>query len=1274
MNKTYKVARSLSRGVVVTSEKASSRQGKVLKTVAAAVLSALVAGTAMAAEWPYVDAEITISNTNFTIQGSTKQTHLADNPNNVTYACGAEKCAWQNGTNILVDGTQIRLNNGTVIFNNNVDDQAQGQNAKHAILGSGTIQVVSKAYLDANSESLGKDGDIVVQFVADNESSAAGGRQGIIGGSETQTYDFTLGAKGNGQDQAVHKVELNVGKNADAYINVRGGALILENVVIKNDGGYLELAAQTTNDKEILVQSDIGQEASGGQTVFGSKTRINGANVTADKIVLAQSGATKDDLKAYSKVFSFDPPVSGHGTNDRNVTVENGGLLEATTQLDIASGRTLTINPANYPQQGNKAGQLKVNTLNVSGTVQMQGTADIQVVNAKSGSRVSLTGHSTIGKAVVENAGTLTLGGNVELKELSVTGTSSGNGTVNLAAGTIRTSSDQLFKPVTDKNGIEAIGGLKDGVSNTSGAFLTLRLTDAAFNYTVAQLQAVANGTSGAHVQFENGLLIAGDGKETFANGASIGYTGKSALIEATSSSAVEKALSLPMTFGSLEIKDSSSGASTKFTGLTFNAASGSSGMLTLRGDADGKVFYLPKAVDASGAEAVMPVVLNVDTVFGDEAAAVTDKAVVDGRVTANKSVKIAKNGDFTFAEDLTLGGADASGDLTVEGRFAGKNIIASASGAGTRISGGVVVLDGTTPQAGAVKAQVSTGKAVIGSRQLESGEVQGGLLVLGSASEADAAAYQKAHSRDNTLWIGQAVTLKDQVFFGAAMTNKNNLSGVNTAVIDLAQVARSGYQASAQNAVVNSDAGLTRPTANKLVLANLRNIAAGSRVYDEAKSLYYLNTGVDVAAAGTNPGTVDFGTTLYLDDSAVADGKVYFRKNNLKLDQLKALGLNSVGEIEHALDTVNFESAVAGFFVFDVFGDNPQNAEMKAAKEGWAKYQAENGAGWTEEDRAREEKAFFAPLFNKIAAAEHAATNMAAYGGSFSSAFDYQNEVTDALNRRYSAAGLNAPRAEGFTPWVDVFGSRNKAKTLFGSSEGYEADLYGSVLGFDYAFSGGGLVGAALNVGKADGNSVGGSGRVDNNADYYGISLYAAHPLGVFNFKGDLGYIHASNDLSTSSLIGSFKESLDGNLWTAGVGAEVPFSAGPVDLAPHAGVRMTRLSMDDSKYGADYDAMTIYQLPVGISASSTFEAEGWKFAPKADVTLVLTAGDKEASANYFGGITDTTRVLDSNPVQGTIGLEAGKGAFTFGLNYRLTTGGDDRTNKAFNANVRYAF
>ena len=1285
MNKTYKVARSLSRGVVVTSEKASSRQGKVLKTVFVAVLSALAAASAEAVVHEHT-GPLNISNTTFTVSGTDSTlTFKADDPSKVTYEAGSGLAAWVNGETTLAQGSNFILDKGTVVID--------GVGAQYGVDGTGTIKLISRpgaiGALDVNQTSLGTTGDILVSFSSDaasTETTLTGGSSATDATEDQKS--FTLGSKGS-QDAEAHAVVLDVAENGNAHINSRGD-LILENVVVQNKGGLLELNAQTSNGKEIRVKSDLGPEASGAQTVFGSKTTIDGAKVVADTILLANDKTTAEVMKSYSKVFQY---ASG-----ANVTVEKGGLLEATTKLDVNHGRTLDINAA---AGSSPAGQLKAQELNANGTVNMHGSAEINTVNALSGSQVTFDGKSKISKAVA-NAGTLILGGSesaaVELGELSIVA----GGQVQLKNGTVRTTSDQLFVKDPSKPGIEAIGSLRTGVSSTAeSGKLILRLTDPAFNYTFGQWQAVGNQLPSANkgqIQFENALLIQANGTKALLEEAEkVWYAGKSAILAKVKKADDTITMNSPLTFGSLEFEKVPAGTP-ELKSLSFLTEASQTPHLTLRGDMDGKVFYLPKVAGSDGTQQVMPVTLDVDTTFGDELAATTDKAVVDGRITAKKSVKISKNGDFAFAEDLTLAGTADSADLTIEGRFAGKNIVRTSANANvnTVIAGGIAVLDGTTPDpkdpAAGQGTQVSTGYAVINSRKLESGEVQGGLLVLGQAYEANALQYQQSHRLDNTLWIGQAVTLRDNITFGEAMTDKQNAAGVNTAVIDLQTLAQSAYKGAADKAVVNRADNLTliRPTVKRVVLANLKNISADSRVYDEAKGLYYLNAGVDLsasaAAAGSSSGVVLLGTRLYQDGSQKAsgstsvsntvasDGKIYFVKDQKADAELKALNLHSQGVIDRELDQVQFGNALADFFIFDVFGDEAQNAELKAAKEAWTKYQAENGAGWTAEPLANEKKAFFAPLFDKIVDAEHAATNMAVEGGAFSSALDYQNEVVGALDRRSSLANLNASRTQGFTPWVDVFGTRNKAKTLFGDGEGYEADLYGAVLGFDYTSLAGGVVGVAFNAGKADGNSVGSGARVDNDADYYGFSLYAAQQFGAFNLKGDLGYSRASNDLSTTGVLGSFKESLDADLWTVGAGAEFLLETGPVNVVPHAGIRMTRLSMDDSKYGADYDDMTVYQLPLGVAVSSTFEMNGWKLAPVFDLSLVPTFGDKDASAEYLGGITETTRVVDSNPVQGTIGLEAQTGAFTFGLNYRLTRGGDDRTNNAFNANIRYAF
>ena len=122
------------------------------------------------------------------------------------------------------------------------------------------------------------------------------------------------------------------------------------------------------------------------------------------------------------------------------------------------------------------------------------------------------------------------------------------------------------------------------------------------------------------------------------------------------------------------------------------------------------------------------------------------------------------------------------------------------------------------------------------------------------------------------------------------------------------------------------------------------------------------------------------------------------------------------------------------------------------------------------------------------------AATEMALASGVFGTSLDINDQVTGAVERRTSLANLNAPRTVGFTPWVDVFGTKNEAKRIYDGTSGYEADIYGAVLGFDYTASCGGTLGVAFNVGQADANSTNISeAKIENDADFYGFSLYAA-------------------------------------------------------------------------------------------------------------------------------------------------------------------------------------
>lgn len=114
MNRTFKVAKSLTRGVVVTSEKASSYQGKAVKTVVAAAVASLVAGAAIAAKTPVDDIKLGADGA--LVKDSTNVTAVVTGTATVTYKDGsniktdkwdADKYNHTGTTTVTLDGGKI---------------------------------------------------------------------------------------------------------------------------------------------------------------------------------------------------------------------------------------------------------------------------------------------------------------------------------------------------------------------------------------------------------------------------------------------------------------------------------------------------------------------------------------------------------------------------------------------------------------------------------------------------------------------------------------------------------------------------------------------------------------------------------------------------------------------------------------------------------------------------------------------------------------------------------------------------------------------------------------------------------------------------------------------------------------------------------------------------------------------------------------------------------------------------------------------------------------
>lgn len=873
-------------------------------------------------------------------------------------------------------------------------------------------------------------------------------------------------------------------------------------------------------------------------------------------------------------------------------------------------------------------------------------TAGNATVNAANGLAVSAgtltvknftTGAS--GSATVGNTGTLEVTGTItgEKQSLNVSGslTTALNNVVDYANGTASKKTNAV-------------------VNISNGSFV---VTDEGMQYTKAQWDSIKTAAGSANLKIANGTLVAADAKTplTLADVSAVqGYAGAAEVVEKASGTEYTYTGEKAMTIGKLTVN--AKDANTKLTNVTLNGTE--QNKFTLRGNAKGEVFAVPTDVTAIDISYVR---------FGEKAA---DHGVVTNALKVKKDAGVDA-GSFDFKGDVELNGAfSVAKDATA--RFLGDVKDGTITDRAVLTMG--INNEGTTV-VGTVPAADATDKTLQVNASTQT--LNGGLTVYGAKHEVAALQYKAAAANNNVIYVGEQTTLNKSQQFGTTATN-----GKNVVAIDLASVAANGYTAKSGAILKTADATVTVAADQSTYSVDLLNL--NSKVLTIAETGATLNLGTAFA----KDTAVKLGNAFYNDGTVAADGTFAVVTDEEAVLEVETSGLHTAGAVVQAVRS--YEKPTNGIAAIVYNNWEAWNQEYKKSF-----FEQAKAAGLLNDHVTLEEfdpetsfaagkQAAFLQLgeqignaqWTAITNAEHAATNMAVLGGAFTTTLDVNDQVTAVLNRRMSLANLNVSRNEtGVTPWIDVFGTMNEGKRLFGNGMGYEADIYGAVLGFDYTATCGSILGLAINVGTSDGNSTGNGQKVDNDQDFYGVSAYASRQFGSFNTKLDLGYLVTKNDLKTaSSYFGATSEKLDAKVFTVGLGAEFLASAGAVNVVPHAGIRLTTIDMDESNFGADYDKMTVYQLPLGVTFSGSFDAAGWQVAPQFDLSVVPTFGDKDAVATYAGNVKDTTRVVDTNPVQATLGVSAQNGAWTFGLNYGLTAGGDDRMNNSLNANVRYTF
>lgn len=1263
MNKTYKVRATRTGALQVVSELTSSVAAIGTKTVVA-VATTMVAGAAVAAT-AYQDAPEGLKDTTDTVTAeqlaAADQFKFAPTDNLKVFHAGdlaQGKTLWIDGsgatqpTGLATSGTDF-ANYGTIyITTSKKSYETKAMLAQDGATATNYGVIVAKNAYGMTVGSSGGTGDDVNTIVNRGEiaveTTGTGMELGGAAGSEAINYGtISVGAPKTGgfghgvliQDSSnntftnygtieaadgasaieVKKVKTN--KNTDQNtINLEAGSRVL---------GLVHVAAAATNTTlnlngmrgSLLLQVDKATKDTGEHFTLNVN---DGADVTlqtttAEKgdVVSVIDVANIQNGRLTASIFQSDTTLNNAF---REVTIGENGIfnIEAlnsrttgTAATDPAN-RLLLAYSADYKLEGGRlqvAGQDYTGALKIGTNSDTKGSGELTVVS----------GNYTFSDVEVAPKGTLTLkGGRLSVSNtLTATGRagdSAARGTIQFDGGTLSVQGSQIF--VKNGTGTEAKWNTTEVVGLMSGTGV-VELTDS-FEYSLANLKDAQtklnadrkNNTGTLQVAFVNGTLVLGQNEA---------LTGRE--------------------IGGLNLADQT-------------ATAGEDGSFSVSSNTDTTVA----AVDFGGKEestGTVSITTNGESATGALVLSGNNGNVFAGLADTTKTVKV------TGA--LTLGNnAEASGNVNVEtlqvdtlkvqGDFTAQTVKLTGSNS-TVQQGARLVLDTLN---GSDKSMSVSGTMAVTNVAANVTVAKGGELVLTEAGEGDAG-------------ISGTITAD-----GITIGTKN--TGMSMSVFSLTDTTAEG---------------ITWLTVSKDPRATAKSVISASAFTDEdfngIRTIYYADATTKFADDSVGK-TVDIGnnSAIVINALAFSDTKAVVENGTLTFsDDGKGFLLNAgqtgsilvsetAGGSTGTLATDNFfvtatlgtVDGKTGTYIKTAFNNTAfgDDLDLAAAVEAGMNRDAANIAVFRAIGDAYGTTVDDQPVLSDDgiwAASEYVAAPVVA--GTYNVAYDAAAEVTRAvMNHNVKGEGMGA--------WADVFYASNEAKKIYGG-QGYSADVYGGVFGFDTVFSCGAKLGAALTIGQADADGERSFSKYSNDADFWGLSVYTGKNVADTSLYigADLSYLWVDNDLKGTVAGASADESLDSTVFTVGLRADWTAYEGAFNVVPHAGVRYTAIDVDDYR-GYASDSINVVELPVGVEVNGTFEASGWKVVPSVDFTIVPQVGDKDVKTAV--GNVD---VID-NLYNTTVGVEAVYGQYAFGLDAGYGFGSDDRQNATVKANFSYRF
>ena len=1197
------------------------------------------------------------------------------------------------------------ISDGSTLKATNVDFTGgiEASGGSKIVLNGGSVtagQFYDKANKPLYSTEIGADGATIELNKVKIDSNLGAFDGGVITVSDSNVNaDTAIFASGKGAvinlNSSDGKATYTVGEDgveaADGgVININGGTLHTTNISAEGNGSKF-VTDGSVEAKKIEAISNASVILNGGGKITGAElpsgTKV-AATVTGNSTLTATNVDFMGDFKAEggSKIV-----LKGGGVTASDY-YENGkkdGYTEfgAIGENSIIEADGVDIKSATLAKDGAKV-TIKNSSINT-----VEGIWAWNKEKVGKGSVIVLDGTAanvyTVGESIVAYNGSKIYinGGTLKENELrrKMFGIETEDGTINTDAkgivldknGVISTMSDQIYANAASANQKESGAITNEGIDFKGGSLI---LNDAKYTQSYTDSAQAELKKQGATKLTMSGELVkeeTGEVKTQISVDEAADKFGSDTELDKVTAKA-ENNLLVGSKDSSLAGKDIA-GVNVKdqvengFAVGKLDLGAGSNGVVitndkevTLGGSQGGSV------ITVDGADAKVKVVVGTDEAgtakatgklnIGNALATENTNYKLNGDVVVNKDGHFNISGQTEITDSVSLNdanidvnkGALKTADLNVAGNsqligavnadklnaVAGASLaIGNKNGAGkltvetADLNGSMIFLDPAW--------NISTG--IEGASGLAVKDVTSGLngaYVAGQNSKlsfgADLAAADAAFARSGEIWSNSGVTAGAYVDSTVDVAN-GSITVDGSLTTTPTTVPANGSVKFADNSMLMVNASKISDTQAAITGVATADISANSKLY------------IDNAEKDK---------TYKIIDGTVANWNVdNILSNNKLLKFTVDTDANTVTTTSQSVKAAYGDAVIAGD-VYDaavLVGGAAADFVAKAADE------------HVNADTATQVSAFnSAAALSELAGVEH---------GTYAAS----NLFADAISEHMS---LTNEKEHDSDIWAKYIHSKENVDGLAvaGADSKYDANYNGIVVGADLYKNGKATIGAALSYvdGSVKGNTL--AARTENDATYYGASIYGGIQNEDSAVIGDISYLHGKNDITQRNSGTALTADAKSDAFSIGVRAEKSLKAGVGKFVPYAGIRYMHLGTGNynNSIGMSYDGddMNLWLLPVGVKYSADVKAGGWTIRPIAEVGYVWNMGDRDATqtvslngtSNGFG-----YDVADNGSYIGRFVVEAEKANVTYGLGYEYQKGDSVKANK-WMANVNWSF